>query len=612
MPTSINDPEVQAVIEHAREGQGTLFASPEDWRDRWIYFLMLDRFNSPTAAPRHVPWDAEFSGFQGGTFNGVREQLPYLRDIGVGAIWLSPPLKNPAYDQHAYHGYGIQNFLAAEPRFASSPEKADSELRLLVDEAHALGLYVIFDIVLHHAGDVFEYVTSANGATRELGSIEWSDGVVPVRWRDEQGQGNPSWTEAPAQCPPDAAVFPDELRSNPRFTRQGNAFTRGFHPFGDFATLKGLATDAIEDGLSVVHNILIRCYEYIIAKFDVDAFRIDTLKFLSPDFERTFGNAMREFALSSGKKNFFTFGEVFDDENTIAQFIGRSTSTPDGLVGVDAALDYPLFFKLPSVLKGLSGTPLDIANVFENRKRVEREVITSHGEAGKFFVTFLDNHDQGQRFGFTGQPQLVDQIALGIACLFSLQGIPCLYYGTEQGLSGHKDESHQDDSMVREALWGRTGATGLPNGFDVGHPLYVAVQKISALRAAQPVLRYGRQYFRQVSGNGTDFGISAFPAGVVAFSRILNDQEVVVVAATSTRDGFHGEVLVDRQLNPQGTAYKVLFSSKAGGGGKAPGAVLDKPGGSVTIHELDGSVTSGPARTLPVDLAPTELQVLGR
>jgi glycosidase len=184
MPTSINDPEVQAVIEHAREGQGTLFASPEDWRDRWIYFLMLDRFNSPTSPPRHVPWDAEFSGFQGGTFNGVRDQLTYLRDMGVGAIWLSPPLKNPAFDQYAYHGYGIQNFLAAEPRFASSPEKADSELRLLVDEAHALGLYVIFDIVLHHAGDVFEYVPSGNGATQGMGSIEWSDSVVPVRWRD--------------------------------------------------------------------------------------------------------------------------------------------------------------------------------------------------------------------------------------------------------------------------------------------------------------------------------------------------------------------------------------------------------------------------------------------
>src|ERR1700730_4599060 len=185
---------------------------------------------------------------------------------------------------------------------------------------------------------------------------------------------------------------------------------------------------------------------------------------------------MREFALSAGKKNFFTFGEVYDDENTIAQFIGRNTSTPDGVVGVDAALDYPLFFTLPNVLKGVSGTPLDVANVFEIRKRVEQDIITSHGEAGKVFVTFLENHDQPQRFGFTGPVQLVDQIALGLACLISLQGIPCLYYGCEQGLSGPHAQAHWDDSMVREALWGR------PNGFDTGHPLYRAMQEIASVR----------------------------------------------------------------------------------------------------------------------------------
>jgi hypothetical protein len=349
------------------------------------------------------------------------------------------------------------------------------------------------------------------------------------------------------------------------------------------------------------------------AKFDVDGSRIDTLKFLSPDFERIFGNAMREFALSAGKKNFFTFGEVFDDEATIAQFIGRNTSARDGLVGVDAALDYPLFFKLPGVLKGLSGTPVDVANVFENRKRVEQDIVTSHGEAGKFFVTFLDNHDQSQRFGFTGDQQLVDQIALALGCLYSLQGIPCLYYGTEQGLSGHKDSAHTDDSMVREALWGRTDAAGRLNGFNTSHPLYLAVQEIAKVRAGQSALRYGRQYFRQVSGNRTDFGISPFPAGVLGFSRILNDAEVVVVAATNAANGFRGEVIVDHELNPAGIQYRVLYSNKrAAGGAKTPGTVIDKPAGSVTIHGIDGSATTGPARTLPVDLQATEIQILGR
>ncbi len=603
MPTSIQDPEVQAVLDHARSGAGTLFPSPEDWRDTWIYFLMLDRFNNSAAQPHHQPYNAEFNQFQGGTFNGARDKLKYLQQLGVGAIWLSPALKNPSFDKFAYHSYGIQNFLAAEPRFASSPDKADAELRQLVDEAHKLGMYVVFDIVLHHAGDVFEYVQGG-------GQAEWSDTTQAIRWRDVNGQGNPAWTEAPTNPPLDATVFPDELRQNLRFTRQGNAFSRGFHPFGDFQTLKGIATDESQDGAEPVHNVLIRAYQYVMAKFDADAYRIDTLKFLSPDFERIFGNAMREFALSAGKKNFFTFGEVFDDENTIAQFIGRNTAAPDGLVGVDAALDYPLFFKLPNAIKGLSGTtPLDVANVFENRKRVEQNIITSHGEAGKYFVTFLDNHDQGQRFGFTGPTQLIDQIELGLGCLYSLQGIPCVYYGTEQGLSGAKDQTHGDDSMVREALWGRADSAGHPNGFDTNHPLYRAVQRIAAVRAAQPALRYGRQYFRQVSGNRREFGISAFPSGVLAFSRILNDAEVLVVANTNTTQGFQGEVIVDHELNPTGTAYKVLYSNKVA---RSPGGVADKPGGSVTIHELDGSTSAGPARSLAVDLQASEIQILGR
>jgi glycosidase len=121
MPTSINDPEVQAVLDQARAGQGTLFPSPEDWRDQWIYFLMLDRFNNQ-APPRNLPYNAPFNKFQGGTYNGVRDQLKYLQQLGVGAIWLSPVLKNPQFDENAYHGYGIQNFLTAEPRFASSPD----------------------------------------------------------------------------------------------------------------------------------------------------------------------------------------------------------------------------------------------------------------------------------------------------------------------------------------------------------------------------------------------------------------------------------------------------------------------------------------------------------
>ena len=596
MITSIFDPALQQVLDQSRANNGTLFPSPEDWRDVPIYFLMLDRFNHPATPPNNLPFDAPYSGFQGGTYQGVTAQLDYIKNLGFGAIWLSPVLKNRPSDDSAYHGYGIQNFLTAEPRFATNPANADAELRALVDAAHQRGLYIIFDIVLHHAGDIFSYVPG--GA-----DTAWQNQPIPIQWRDANGNPDPAWATAPANPPLDAAVFPDELRHNELFTRQGDAFSDGGQPQGDFDSLKGV-NFGTESSPSAARAVLIRAYQYVIARFDVDAFRIDTLKYIPADYERTFGNAMREFALSAGKKNFFTFGEVYDNEAEIAQFIGRESQDVNGVVGVDAALDYPLFFVLPNLLKGLAGTPASLAQVFENRKVQEEPVLTSHGEAGQYFVTFLDNHDQAQRFGYTGPVQFPDQIILGVACLACLQGVPCLYYGTEQGLSGHKHDNLQDDSMVRESLWGKPGG-----GFTATNPIYVALQQLMQVRASQPVLRYGRQYFRPLSGDGSNFGLSTYPSGILAFSRILNDQEIVFVANLNRQAGFNGEIIIDVNLHTSAAGMKPLFSNLRPIAGLA-NAVFNKPGGSVTIYEVDGSVTHGPALTVQVQLQPGEVQLL--
>jgi glycosidase len=627
MPTSIMSPEVQAVFEQARSPRTrrvpvgtktveilTPFPSPADWRDQWIYFLLVDRFNDPQAPPRFAPFDGQHGVFQGGTFDGVRRQLDYLQQLGVGALWLSPVLKNCQYNPFTFHGYGIQDFLQIDPRFCSDPEAAkadpqiaEAELRALIDEAHARGLYVIFDIVLNHTGDVFEYVLDDGHRDAEA---DFRDERYTINWRDENGHGRSDQTEAPQNPPRDAAVWPSELRHNDVFRRKG----RGGEAGGDFSSLKEMVTDLrVFDETSGAHfpvrNALIRTYQYVIAKFDVDGFRIDTLKYIEPDFARAFGNSMREFALSIGKKNFFTFGEVYDNEEQIARFIGRHAREDTDLVGVDAALDFPLFFILPAVAKGMAG-PSAVVAMFEHRKQVERDILSSHGEASRFFVTFLDNHDQRGRFHFSppAEPdRYEDQLVLGVSCLFALQGIPCLYYGTEQGLHG----AGASDAAVREALWGK------PDAFDREQPIYRAIEALAAVRAKLPALRYGRQYFRPLSGDSIHFGVSAFSAGVLAWSRILNDQELLIVANTSTENSFVGEVIVDLALNPLGSIYEVLFTNLAfrGGGtrgGAAPGPVMAKAAGTVEIHEISGAVMQGPARALPVTLAKMEIQILAK
>ncbi len=596
MAGSLKDPSVLAAVQAARTppaGARGPFASPADWRDGWIYFLMVDRFNNPGAPPAHRPYDdPSYYAFQGGTFPGVQAQLTYIKELGASAVWISPVLKNLQWDTGTYHGYGIHDFLHAEPRFATSAATADAELRDLVDAAHEIGLWVIFDIVLNHVGNVFAYSANDPGTAQ---GVPFSPQPLPVYWRLPTGipRPDPAPIEQITGSAGEDLVWPRELQQNTCFRRQGNPQDGGDDSTGDFQTLRQMRTDN-----PAVQDALIAAYEYVIARFDVDGFRIDTLRYLKGDLPRQFGNAMREFAESIGKRNFFTFGEVLEKtaEKDIPRFIGRNTldASNQQMVGVDAALDYPLFSALKPVVKGLA-SPTNVIAVYDQRKTLEADIVSSHGDATRFFVTFLDNHDMKERIRYEmpGNPaEFDDQVTLGLACLFALPGIPCVYYGTEQGLHGSGS-----DAAVREALWGQTG-------FPVTGPFYVAIQQLSALRNSEPALRYGRHYFRQLSGDQVHFGFSPDNGGVLAWSRILADQERTVVANTSTTAQLNLSVVVDATLTGTG-APQVLYSNKPDPG--SPGPITTLPNAAVT--QYDGTTSTG-AVTVPVSLQPMEVQIL--
>lgn len=595
--------EIGGVIAAARAAPGSpggLTPSPADWRDHIIYFLMVDRFNRPDAPPRHQPWDDPgFDGYQGGTYGGIQAQLPYIKSLGAGALWLSPVLANPPYDAHGYHGYGIHDLLQAEPRFAGDPAHADDELRALVDAAHELGLYVIFDIVLNHVGDVFAYNCDAGDglcASTQGAQASFHAQPADISWRGSDGNANPAWPDiaAIAAPPPDALVWPAEIQDNSYFRRQGVPDSGGDDTVGDFDSLKQLRTDD-----PALQDILVRCYEYVIARFDVDGFRIDTLRYLKGGLPQIFGNAMREFALSVGKENFFTFGEVYDSqaEADIARFIGRNTQDPDEqTVGVDAALDYPLYFTLPGVAKGFTA-PAQLAAMYATRQSVERQVLSSHGDATRFFVTFCDNHDVKARIRYVapdGSHHYDDQVTLALACLATLPGIPCIYYGTEQGLHGAGS-----DPAVREALWGGPG-------FDQQSDFYQAVSAICSLRAGCAPLRYGRFYLRPVSGDGISFAVSGYQPGILAYSRILADQEILVVANASTTSTQPVQVIVDGSINAAGTSPRVLYGNQPGG--QPPSSLAWHDG--VNVTEPDGGTSTGPVLACGVTLRPMEVVVL--
>jgi glycosidase len=604
MSTSLFAPDFLAIFNSNRDTGGPLkaFASPADWRDQWIYFLMVDRFNNSAAPPRHQPFDdPNFYDFQGGNIASIQDQLPYIKQLGAGAIWLSPVLANMPLQPGTYHGYGIHDFLHVDSRFARDPNNADNELRSFVDAAHNLGIYVILDIVLNHVGDVFAYVCDPNETdciSNQGALADFRSSARDIQWRDPQGVARPDWPDiaAIANPPTGSLVWPSELHKNDYFRRQGQPGPDD-DTVGDFASLKQFRTDLVD-----VQQFLIRCYQYVIARFDIDGYRIDTLRYLKNNLPLLFGNSIREYALSIGKKNFFTFGEVFvgDAEEEIARFIGRTTTENTDMVGIDAALDYPLFFDLKPVVKGFA-PPSELVSMYVLRKQIEADVLSSHGDATRYFVTFLDNHDVKERIRYvdpTVATKYDDQVTLGVACLYSLPGIPCLYYGTEQGLHGVGS-----DPAVREALWGGPG-------FPQNSAYYQHISQIAAVRRESPALRYGRFYFRPISGDKQNFGVSTFLNGTLAFSRILMDQEIVIVANTDTANPVAVYVIVDDTLNNPGDQFRILYSNKAVP--QPPTAVVQLGAGSVQVQETDGSTGTGPLNCMLVTLAPLEVQILGR
>jgi len=152
---------------------------------------------------------------------------------------------------------------------------------------------------------------------------------------------------------------------------------------------------------------------------------------------------------------------------------------------LDAALDFPLYFILEETIKGF----LD-PTVLRDRYERFKTQYADHGEVGQYFVTFVDNHDQMSRpyRRFLHASSFPEQAVLAMGYLLTSQGVPCIYYGTEQCFDGGGD----NDSYVRECMFGGNWARSTPTGrhfFDSRHPIYKAIGRIGEIRSENR--RYG-------------------------------------------------------------------------------------------------------------------------
>ena len=570
--------------------------SPAAWEDQVLYFMMLDRFsdgkeqgyrdnegnvvasgvtprfknedrgNATRTAEERKHWFEVGGKFAGGTLKGLASKMGYLKRLGVTAIWVSPIFKQVAF-QDSYHGYGIQNFLDVDPHFGTR-----EDLREMVKTAHLHGIYVILDIILNHSGDVFTYDADRYDCQMINGNLvcdpRWDGNPYRVKgFNDKTGKPKLPFKpvnlhENPAAWP-EGAIWPEEFQEPSVFTQKGRINSWDNFPEyleGDFLSLKdiNLGRGSLDDFQpSPALRALCEVYKFWIAYADIDGFRVDTVKHMDLGATRFFTSVIHEFTQSLAKENFYLIGEITGGR-------GRAFETVEQ-TGLNAALgidDIP--DKLEYLVKGYRN-PSDYFDLFRNSLLVQKE---SHVWFRNKVVASFDDHDQvrkGDNKARFCADKDADKIVLNVLALNATTlGIPCIYYGTEQGFDGHGD----NDRYIREAMFGgEFGAFETRNRhfFNEDHSVYQELTKLLEIRRQHITLRRGRQYLRPISGDGVQFGLPHMLGNeirsIVPWSRLFSGREILLAINTDHQQPRTAWVTIDDRSHQAGERLQCIYST---------------------------------------------------
>ncbi|MBU2426573.1 MAG: hypothetical protein KKA56_06810, partial [Gammaproteobacteria bacterium] len=472
-------------------------ASP-DWRDQIIYFVLTDRFadgdpsNNDQGAGEYNP--AKSSHYSGGDIAGIQSKLDYIQQLGATAVWLTPPVKHQWWSQKAqyggYHGYWPTDLMTVDPHFGDL-----ASYQALSKDLHQRKMYLIQDIVVNHTGNFFGYAGDYDPADTAKNFVLYEDKnslqPAPSQWPFSQINRLDA-TAAAANIyhwtPPivDPKVDGQETRYQ-------------------LSSLADLNTSNQQ-----VRQTLKQSYRYWIEEVGVDAFRIDTAKYVEPEFWEDFLHApdgILTKAKTLGKHHFLAFGEVFeastpfhaDGEQKLLEYLGTKAQPR-----LNSVIAFPLYFDINAVLA--EGRP-----PAQLGYRLQQH--SSLFESPHLLPTFLNNHDT-KRFLAAGS---VDAFIQAYALLFTIPGIPVIYQGDEQLLT----ESRQ--AMFRGG-WGSAQSQFQPQS-----TMYQLLQSLVQLRKNNAVLRRGQWSLLQAEENA---------AGVLAYqmsqpAAVKNDTNAVGIAANS-------------------------------------------------------------------------------
>ncbi len=326
------------------------------------------------------------------------DRLPYLKDLGVTAAWLTPWYDNYDHPNQielkedkpstGFHGYNPQDFYAVEEHFGTL-----AKLRELVEAAHRSGIKIIQDEVVNHTGPYHPWVDDPPTPT-------WFNGT-----KDDHPKN----------------VFQTWVLHDPRPVEELKRETmEGW--FLDF--LPDLNQSDPEASRYLIQNSL-----WWIGTTGLDGIRMDTWQYVPNTFWRDWNAALkREFP------NFRVVGEVKDGDVVHTSFFQGGRVRFDGVdSGLDSLLDFPLFYPIRHAFA--EGHHLD-----EIPKTLAKDYLYNNSE---ILVTLLGGHDDGRFMSEKGAT--LAGLKLANAFVLTTRGVPQLYYGDEIAMTGPDEPTTRGD-----------------------------------------------------------------------------------------------------------------------------------------------------------------------
>jgi len=495
-----------------------------DWRDQVIYFIMPDRFddgdrtNSDQGAGEYDP--TRNSHYSGGDLQGIVNNLDYIKALGMTSLWITPPVANQWYDfsvnYGGYHGYWAEHLMEVDKHMGTL-----ETYKRLSATLHKNGMYLIQDIVPNHMGNFFTYTGPRSAKDPKVNYLANSH-YVP--------------REAPRQFPFNLndPADPKALEMNPYH------WTGPITNYQNQTQLKKYQLSDLDDintESPFMRDVLRESYGYWIKEVGVDGFRIDTVKYVDQDFWHDFHHkeggdypGIFPLARSLGKENFITFGEAWISsvpyeekaDREMASYIG-SPEKP----GMSSVLNFSLNQEIRDVFAGGKPTA-QLGYRWESLYR-------NYPDPSMLF-NFIDNHDM-DRFRAIAEDQ---DMALALGYLFTVPGIPIVYYGTEQGFT-----------ETRAALFANGFASGGRDHFKGDHRFFQEIQELSQLRKSSRAFTHGVY---------TTYGENPAGAGIMAYGLDYQGEERLVLMNTSEAPALGA--LEDLPWDNQ--SLQVIYSSYEG------------------------------------------------